>query len=263
MSRGDREDRVGHRRSGRFRHHRVVSERDQGDGEVAADLFRPGPEAADPAPHSVLRPPQLGRDPPMPQPSRGYLQTRPDHLRGIRTPRPQHLRQQHVGGLASSAPGPTRPDLQPRSPKSPDLPRPPVSPRRQPGPAPRAGQLARPQLTFHQHDLDVHDEHPGHPFTRVRAHRVVAHETSRDCPPGPVLMSTVSDANPRLRAHTESRPTGGSTQSSRPIPWQTCTRGSGITQAASGAVGIDGRLRWAAAVVTAEGSARPGAMSQE
>jgi hypothetical protein len=77
-------------------------------------------------------------------------------------------------------------------------------PRCEDRPARRTGQLTRPQLAFHAYDIGVDDEHSAPP---PHAHRVVVHEARSDCPPRSILMSTASVANPRLRAHTESRPT--------------------------------------------------------
>lgn len=97
----DRRDGIGEHRRRRIRHHRVIGERDQNDGEMPAHVLRPSGERPQPATDRALRQAQQGGDPAVPHAQRGYLQPGPDHLGRIRPPRPEHFRQQHVRDAAA------------------------------------------------------------------------------------------------------------------------------------------------------------------
>ncbi len=108
MRRIDRRDGIGQRGPRRLRHHRVLRERDQRDGEEATDFLRAAAEPAHPTPNRVLRPAQPDSDPAVPHPRGRYLQPDADHFGRVHAARPEHFRQEHVCGPAARAAGPSR-----------------------------------------------------------------------------------------------------------------------------------------------------------
>ncbi|MFD9729890.1 hypothetical protein, partial [Streptomyces sp. NPDC059072] len=101
MGGSDHRDRVGQWGFRCLGHHRIVRERDQGNGEVAANGLGPATELADPAADRSLGQAQTGGDLPVSHAQGRYLQPGPDYLGRIHPPRPDDLRQQNMRGLAS------------------------------------------------------------------------------------------------------------------------------------------------------------------
>lgn len=215
--RADRGHRIRPRTTRRGRHHRIRCHRPQQHSEDPAHRLQPATEAAQPTPHRLHRPPQPGRDPPMPATTGPGHQRRPDHHHRVRPPQQQPNRQQHMRAPATGAPGPPRP--QPHHPDRPTHPPGPgITPTRQHARTSRTRQPTR-----HQPPLDrdritayrdqrrlrasphgppaaLRQEKAGGPPQPGRHHGAAEHEQGQPPP-----WSPSSHAHPQRRRPTPTR----------------------------------------------------------